>query len=79
MGFNVKIILILNVGGSKMHSAKREVEELLKHVPDSASYEDIQYRIYVRQKIAQGEADAEAGRVLTQEETEKRMEKWLKD
>ncbi|MFP5348720.1 MAG: hypothetical protein ACLGHO_02625 [Gammaproteobacteria bacterium] len=61
-----------------MHNAKREVEELLKQVPENASYEDIQYRIYVRQKIAKGEADAEAGRVLTQEEAEKRMEKWLK-
>ena len=61
-----------------MHSAKREVEELLKNVPDSASYEDIQYRIYVRQKIARGEADIESGRVLSQEEAEKRMEKWLK-
>lgn len=62
-----------------MNSAKREVEELLKRIPDNASYEDIQYRIYLRQKIAQGEADAEAGRVLTQEEVEKRMEKWLRD
>lgn len=62
-----------------MQNAKREIQELLKHIPDNASYEDIQYRIYVRHKIAQGEADAEAGRVLTEEEAEKRMEKWLKE
>lgn len=61
-----------------MQNAKREVEELLKHVPDDASFEDIQYQIYVRQKISQGEADAASGRTLSQDEAEKRMEKWLK-
>ncbi len=61
-----------------MHSAKRDMEELLKNIPDGGSYEDIQYQIYVRQKTEQGDADAEAGRMLTQEETEKRMERWLR-
>ena len=60
-----------------MRSAKREVEELLKRIPDDASYEDIQYAIYVRRKIARAEADATAGRVLTQEDAERRMDKWL--
>ena len=49
---------------------------MLKHVPADASYEDIQYRIYVCQKIAKGEADAAVGRVLTRED-ERRMEKWF--
>jgi hypothetical protein len=62
-----------------MLSAKHEVQELLKRLPDNASYEDIQYRIYVQQKIAQGQTDVQLGRVLTQQETEKRSEKWLKD
>lgn len=53
-----------------MQNARREIQKLLKNIPDNASYENIQYRIYVRQKIAQGEADVEAGRVLTQEEAE---------
>ena len=57
-----------------MGNAKREVQELLKQLPDNASYEEIQYRIFVRQKIARGEADAEAGRVLTSEEVETRTE-----
>jgi len=61
-----------------MQNAKREVQELLKRIPDDATFEDIQYQIFVRQKISRGEADLEAGRVLSQEEVERRMEKWLK-
>ena len=61
-----------------MQNAKREVQELLKRIPDDATFEDIQYQIFVRQKISRGEADVEAGRVLSQEEVERRMEKWLK-
>jgi predicted transcriptional regulator len=61
-----------------MQNAKHEVQELLKRISDDATFEDIQYQIFVRQKISRGEADVEAGRVLSQEEVERRMEKWLK-
>ena len=60
-----------------MNNAKDEVRKLLDRMPENATYEDIQYHIYVRQKIEQGIEDAEAGRVLSQEEVERRMEKWL--
>ncbi|HEX8172980.1 MAG TPA: hypothetical protein VF824_20775 [Thermoanaerobaculia bacterium] len=46
-------------------------------LPEDASLEDIQYHIYVRQKIEQGVADAEAGRVLTHAEVQQRLAKWL--
>ena len=57
--------------------AKDEVMRILKHLPDDASLEDIQYHIYVRQKIEHGIQDAEAGRTLTEEEFDRRMAKWL--
>jgi predicted transcriptional regulator len=60
-----------------VQTAKQEVEELLRDLPDNATLEDIQYHIYVRQKIAQGLADVRAGRVLSQEEVEKRFARWL--
>lgn len=60
-----------------MQTAKQEVEELLKELPDDATLEDIQYHIYVKQKIAQGLADVHAGRVMSQEEVEKRFARWL--
>jgi predicted transcriptional regulator len=60
-----------------MSTAKKEVSKLLKQLPDEASYEEIQYHIYVRQKIEKGLKDVEEGRVLTQAEVEQRMAKWI--
>ena len=60
-----------------MSTAKEEVKKLLHQLPDEASYEDIQYHIYVRQKIERGLGDVEEDRTLSQEEVERRMAKWL--
>lgn len=61
-----------------MHTAKQEVSKLLSLLPDDSSLEDIQYHLYVLQKIEKGLKDAKEGRVFTQKEVEKRMAKWLK-
>jgi len=60
-----------------MQTAKQEVSELLNRLPDDCSLEDIQYHLYVLQKIERGLKDVEEGRVYTQEEVEKMMSKWL--
>jgi predicted transcriptional regulator len=60
-----------------MNAAKEEVMHILERLPDDASLEDIQYHIYVRQKIDHGLEDIEAGRTLTEEEFDQRMAKWL--
>jgi predicted transcriptional regulator len=60
-----------------MQTAKQEVRELLNRLPDDCSLEDIQYHLYVLQKIERGLKDIEEGRVYTQEEVEKMMSKWL--
>ena len=57
-------------------SAKEEVRRILEQIPDNASFEDIQYHIYVREKIESGLNDVEEGRVLSQEEAERRMRQW---
>jgi len=57
--------------------AKQEVFKILEKLPDDASYEDIQYHIYVRQKIEKGLRDIDEGRLLDHEEVERRMAKWL--
>lgn len=61
-----------------MQTAKEEVSKLLKRLPKDCSLEDIQYHLYVLQKIENGLKDAEKGRVYTQKEVEKRLAKWLK-
>lgn len=60
-----------------MSTPKEEVRKLLERLPDEASYEDIQYHIYVREKIERGLRDIEEGRVLSQAEVEQRASKWL--
>ena len=57
--------------------AKEQVRQLLDRLPDSVSLEDIQYHIYVREKVARGIQDAEEGRVVTEEEFDRRMSRWL--
>ncbi len=60
-----------------MNAAKKEVMDLLEHLPDDTSLEDIQYHIYVRQKIEHGLEDLAAGRTMSDEELDRRMAKWL--
>ena len=60
-----------------MMTAKDQVRKILDLIPDDVTFEDIQYHIYVREKIERGLRDIEEGRVLTQEEVEQRMAKWL--
>ena len=59
-----------------METAKEEVRRILNSLPDDATLEDIQYRIYVRQAIAAGVSDIDEGRVVSQEEVERRMSRW---
>lgn len=60
-----------------METAKDQVEHILQMLPEDASLEDIQYHIYVRQKIQRGLDDVEAGRVVSHAEVQRRLAKWL--
>ena len=60
-----------------MSNPRQAVLEMVKGLPDDASLEDIQYHLFVLQKIERGLQDAEAGRVVSQEEMEKRFSRWL--
>jgi predicted transcriptional regulator len=60
-----------------MQTTKQEVSDLLNRLPDDCTLEDVQYHLYVLQKIERGLKDIEGGRVYTQEEVEKKMSKWL--
>jgi len=60
-----------------MLPAKEEVRRLLDQLPDDTSLEDIQYHIYVQQKIDSGLNDVESDNTLSETEFDKRMSKWL--
>jgi len=61
-----------------MSPLKEQVIELIKSLPDDCTWEDIQYHIYVREKVERGIQDVDEGKVLTQDEVEREMKKWLK-
>lgn len=60
-----------------MISDKEQVVSMLERLPADASIEDIQYHLYVMEKIRAGVESAEREEVLTQDEVEERMSKWL--
>lgn len=55
---------------------KEEVRRLLDTLPNEASYEDIQYHIYVQQKIDRGIEAADRGDFISDEEIERRIARW---
>lgn len=61
-----------------MHTAKQDVEELLKRLPDDSTIEDIQYHLYVLEKIRRGRDDIRDGRGLSHEQVKERLSKWLR-
>ncbi|MGA9798497.1 MAG: hypothetical protein WBQ68_05790 [Terriglobales bacterium] len=60
-----------------MNNAKEQVASLLHKLPENCSLEDIQYHLYVLDKVRRGLEDARQQGVLGQEEAEKRLSKWL--
>lgn len=59
-----------------MNTAKNEVKSLLDQLPDDCTFEDIQYHLYVVEKIQSGMARAEREGTLSQQEAEKKFKKW---
>jgi hypothetical protein len=62
-----------------MSNAKQDVESLLNRLPDDVSVEDIQYHLYVLEKVRRGLEDARINGTLSQEEVENRFSKWLSE
>ena len=60
-----------------MINAMQEVKTLVNHLPDSASIEDVQYHLYVLEKIRKGEEAIQNGKHFTTEEVKQRLSKWL--
>lgn len=63
---------------SKKVSPKKKVEKLLQDLPDNSTLEDIQYHLYVMQKIERGLTESKSGKGYTTGEMQKKMRKWIK-
>lgn len=54
-------------------SVKSSARETLESLPEDATWDDVLYRMYVRQKIEAGLADADAGNLVSVDEVRQRL------
>ena len=59
-----------------MNTAKEEVRSLLDNLPDECVLEDIQYHLYVVEKIQRGIDRGNVEGLLSQEDVERKFSKW---
>jgi hypothetical protein len=59
-------------------TVKAKAIEWIQTLPDDCTLEDIWYNLYVREKVEKGLKDVEEGRVVSQDEAERRMSEWLR-
>jgi predicted transcriptional regulator len=52
---------------------KEEARRIIEGLPDDATWEDLQYEVYVRQSIEAGLKAAREGRVVSVEEVRRRL------
>lgn len=60
-----------------MQTTKQEVTALLDRLPEDSSLEDVQYHLYVIEKIRRGIERTEGEGALSQEQAEQHLKKWL--
>jgi hypothetical protein len=60
-----------------MSPVKQDVMTLLTNLPDDCSLEDIQYHLYVLEKVRKGLEVAEGYGTVDRQDAEQRLEKWI--
>jgi hypothetical protein len=61
----------------KMATAMHEVKRLVEHLPENSEIEDIQYHLYVLEKIRRGQNDIKNGKHYSTAEVREHLNKWL--
>ncbi len=59
-----------------MNTTKDEVQSLLRKLPDDCTFEDVQYHLYVIEKIRKGIERAESEGTVSLEKVERRLARW---
>ena len=60
-----------------MSRVKAEVAEMLSVLPENCSLEDIQYHLYVLEKIKRGLARVEVEGAVSHAKAKERLKRWL--
>lgn len=56
-----------------MQTAKQAAKQIIDQVSDQATWDEIMYELYVKQKIGKGLKAIDEGRVLSNEDAKKRL------
>ena len=60
-----------------MTTVREEITALLDKLPPESTLEDVQYHLYVLEKVHHGLEAIKVQGGISQEEAEKRLEKWI--
>lgn len=58
---------------TRSNDIKSDAHRMIDSLPDNATWDDVMYRVYVRQCIEDGIEDADAGRILDVEQVRQRF------
>ena len=58
-------------------SVKEIAMSVMASLPDDVSWDELQYRLYVREVVAESDKEFEAGLGIPHEEAKQRLKKWL--
>lgn len=71
------VYIVIRVENETMQVAKDEVLDLVNQMPEECEIQDLQYRLYVLDKIKRGQKALEEGRMVSHEDVKARMSaKW---
>jgi predicted transcriptional regulator len=59
-------------------SIKPDARQLIESLPESATWDDLAYKVYVRQAIEIGLAEADAGQTVPHDEVIARVRNWIR-
>ena len=66
-----------HLGTMTMSTVMKDIKELINHLPEDSTIEDVQYHLYVLEKIRRGQEDIKNGRHYTTEQAKERLSRWL--
>lgn len=62
-----------------MSEIKDAVHQVMENLPEDATWDDVEYHLYVRRKIENGLKDIAEGRTISVNEVSQRLDKWFRD
>jgi len=60
------------------NTVKESAQQIIAGLPDDVTWDEIQYRLYLKEMIDEAESEVADGNVVSHEEVEESLAKWLK-